>query len=245
MGPDRLSQGQVGDTPRRLVLAGSRPWSRHVYEAVRSRVRGDWTLVRNQAELKEAVVSRTPPPRYVFFVHWSWRVPQEILDRSECVCFHMTDVPYGRGGSPLQNLIVRGHRSTVLTALRMVEDLDAGPVYLKEPLSLEGLAEEIYLRAGRLSGEMIVRIVEGAIVPAPQTGLATVFPRRTPADSVIPPRRDVSDLHDFLRMLDADGYPRAYLVHEGFVYRFSRPALYDGRIMADVTITPVGDGDAA
>ncbi len=25
----------------------------------------------------------------------------------ECVCFHMTDVPYGRGGSPLQNLIIR------------------------------------------------------------------------------------------------------------------------------------------
>jgi methionyl-tRNA formyltransferase len=207
-------------------------------------VHADWTFVRNPGELLEAVAS-DPVPRYVFLVHWSWRVPAEVLEKTECVGFHMTDVPYGRGGSPLQNLIVRGHRATVLTALRMVEDLDAGPVYLKEPLSLEGLAEEIYLRAGRLCGQMIARIVDDAIVPAPQTGPSTVFPRRKPEDSAIPPRRDLLELHDFLRMLDADGYPRPYLVHEGFVYRFSRPALYDGRIMADVTITPVGDGDAA
>ena len=45
-------------------------------------------------------------PRYVFFLHWSWKIPAEIHTRFECVIFHMSDVPYGRGGSPLQNLIV-------------------------------------------------------------------------------------------------------------------------------------------
>ncbi len=37
---------------------------------------------------------------------------------------HMTDVPYGRGGSPLQNLIARGHTSTKLTAMRMTAEVD-------------------------------------------------------------------------------------------------------------------------
>jgi len=53
----------------------------------------------------------------------------------------MTDVPYGRGGSPLQNLIVRGHTETKLTALRCVRDLDADgypPAFLEtEHLRLE------------------------------------------------------------------------------------------------------------
>ncbi len=40
-------------------------------------------------------------------------------------------------------------------------------------------------------------------------------------------------------MLDADGYPRAFLDHGGFRYTFARAALYDGRIVADVTITPL------
>ncbi len=34
-------------------------------------------------------------------------MPREIFENWACVVFHMTDLPYGRGGSPLQNLIVR------------------------------------------------------------------------------------------------------------------------------------------
>ena len=74
---------------------------------------------------------RSLKPRYVFFPHWSWKVPDDILGATECVCFHMTDVPFGRGGSPLQNLIVRGHTETRVSALRMVSEPDAGPVYMK------------------------------------------------------------------------------------------------------------------
>jgi methionyl-tRNA formyltransferase len=40
-------------------------------------------------------------------------------------------------------------------------------------------------------------------------------------------------------MLDAEGYPKAYLEQAGFRYEFSRAALYDGRIVADVVITPI------
>ncbi|MEZ5300570.1 MAG: hypothetical protein R3F11_07915 [Verrucomicrobiales bacterium] len=41
-------------------------------------------------------------PRMIFFLHWSHKVPAELLDRYECVCFHMTDVLMGAAGSPLQ-----------------------------------------------------------------------------------------------------------------------------------------------
>lgn len=42
-----------------------------------------------------------------------------------------------------------------------------------------------------------------------------------------------------MRILDAEGYPRAFINHKGFRYEFSRANLYDGRIVADVTITPI------
>ena len=32
---------------------------------------------------------------------------QEIHENYKCIIFHMTDLPFGRGGSPLQNLISR------------------------------------------------------------------------------------------------------------------------------------------
>jgi methionyl-tRNA formyltransferase len=67
----------------------------------------------------------------------------------------------------------------------------------------------------------------------------TIFKRRKPAESEVPELSSLSNLHDFIRMLDAEGYPKAFIKHQGFRYEFSRSALYDGRIVADVTITKV------
>ena len=224
----------------RYVLVGVHGWSRGALDALRGTMPGTWTLVDGPEGLTLEHL-RSLAPRYVFFVHWSWRVPPEVLREFECVCFHMTDVPYGRGGSPLQNLIVRGHRSTKLTALRMCEAFDAGPVYLKEDLSLEGLAEEIYLRAATTAARMIETIVRTRLVPVEQEGDVVAFRRRQPAESAITGPTDLLAMFDFIRMLDADGYPRAFFVRDGLRYEFRRPALRAGRIEADVTITPVAE----
>jgi methionyl-tRNA formyltransferase len=221
------------------VVAGAKPWSRRIFDEVISKFPGRWIFVASREELTPDYI-REIEPRYIFFLHWSWVVPREILDAAECVCFHMSDVPYGRGGSPLQNLISRGHRQTKLSALRMVETLDAGPVYAKADLSLEGNAEEIYLRATNLSATMIREMIEHEPRPVEQSGTPVVFQRRKPAESRIPESVTLTELHDFIRMLDAEGYPRAFLEHEGLRLEFARAALYDGRIVADVTITKLG-----
>ena len=46
-------------------------------------------------------------PELIFFPHWSYKVSEKILNNYKCVCFHETDLPYGRGGTPIQNLIIR------------------------------------------------------------------------------------------------------------------------------------------
>lgn len=220
------------------VVAGVKPWSRRVFRETIIDFPGEWHYIDDPAKLTPYFVQDLDP-RYLFFLHWSKIVPKEIVERYECVCFHMTDVPFGRGGSPLQNLIIRGHRSTMLTALRMVGEVDAGPVYLKRHLSLEGSAEEIYLRTTRVSAEMIEHMIHEEPEPTPQDGKVVEFRRRTPSESRIMECSSLLELFDFLRMLDAEGYPRAYIEHEGFIYKFHRACLYDGRIDASVTITPI------
>jgi methionyl-tRNA formyltransferase len=218
------------------LVAGRMPWNRRVFDEDVAPLPGRWEFIATPAELT-ADRLRALQPRYVFFMHWSWKVPDDICRDYECVNFHLTDVPYGRGGSPLQNLIQRGHHQSKLTALRMVDALDAGPVYAKEPLSLEGSAEEILIRQSRLSAVMIRDLIAREPMPVPQTGDPVVFARRKPAESQVPALTSLEQLHDFLRMLDGTGYPRAYIVHHGFRYEFSRANLYDGRVVADVSIT--------
>jgi len=56
----------------------------------------------------------------------------------------MTDLPLGRGGSPLQNLIERGIEKTKISALKVEDGVDTGDIFIKEPLNLKGTAEEIF-----------------------------------------------------------------------------------------------------
>ena len=178
-------------------------------------------------------------PHYIFFPQWYWKFPEAIFENYECVVFHMTDLPFGRGGSPLQNLILRGIYRTQLSAIRVVEVMDSGPVYLKHPLSLHGSATEIYIRASETTFEMIDEILESRLTPKNQKGEVVKFKRRTASESEIPPRDDLQDLYDFIRMLDAEGYPQAFLTHAGYRYEFSRASLRDGHIVADVMVVPM------
>ncbi|KKI99118.1 hypothetical protein [Prochlorothrix hollandica] len=227
---------------KKYIVVGSKNWNQTIFNKKNINSSNQWYFIKSVEQLNLQTI-QSIDPRYIFFLHWSWKVPEEIISNYECVCFHMTDVPYGRGGSPLQNLIMRGHQQTKLTALRMTQEFDAGPVYLKEDLCLGGNAEDIYIRATTLAAKMIEKIIAEEPTPIPQTGEVTIFKRRTPAESQVPELSSLSNLHDFIRMLDAEGYPKAFIEHQGFRYEFSRSALYDGRIVADVTITPLQEED--
>lgn len=182
-------------------------------------------------------------PSHVFFPHWSWMIPAAVHEAFECVIFHMSDVPFGRGGSPLQNLIVRGFQDTRLSAIRCSDVLDGGPVYLKKPLSLLGSAEEIFVRAAHLMEGMVAEIVVGRIEPVAQVGAPTVFARRRPEDGNVGELAALERLHDHIRMLDADGYPPAFLRSGAFRFEFTRSRLSHDHVTADVRITLSDEGD--
>ncbi len=224
------------------MVATTKPWNIAAFEAHRVTLPGSWHLVEQPENLTAEVVERLSP-RYIFFPHWSWKVPDDVLGAAECICFHMTDVPYGRGGSPLQNLIQRGHKETVISALRMTREVDAGPVYLKRPLDLAGRAQDIFERLSGIIFWMIGEIVEIEPEPVQQSGEPVVFRRRTPDQSVLPMEGGASDIYDHIRMLDAETYPRAFLKHGAFRLVFSKAELRgDGTLEAKVKITHEGGG---
>jgi methionyl-tRNA formyltransferase len=129
----------------------------------------------------------------------------------------MTDLPFGRGGSPMQNLIVRKIYETKIAALRAEKGMDTGPVYLKRDLDIStGSANEILSRVSDvIFNDMIPAFLnaEKHLAPRPQQGATTVFSRRTPQDSDMrsAAMQTTQDLYDFVRMLDGEGYPPAFI----------------------------------
>lgn len=226
------------------IVATIKPWNIQAFNKTIKYYPGVWHLIDDHKELTVEKINAIDP-EYIFFPHWNHIVPDEILKIATCVCFHETDLPYGRGGSPIQNLIATGHKQTMITAFKMTKELDAGPVYFQKPLSLDGLAEEIFIRASTIVADMIKTIVIQNPTPVEQVGKPTFFDRRKPEQSRISKdQKSLTDLFDHIRMLDADGYPKAFFEKDGFRYEISRPSLKAGKIIADVCITKLsGDQD--
>ena len=127
----------------------------------------------------------------------------------------------------------------MLTALRCGAELDAGDVYLKEDLSLYGSAEEIFLRADALIEQMILRILHESPTPQPQQGEPVLFSRRKPAQSNLAncSAGDLDACYDQIRMLDAEGYPHAFIEFNGMRLEFRRGSRRSDGLHADVRIT--------
>lgn len=218
-----------------VVVVNKNPVFENTALAIEEKVKANTTLISKKEEFTYDYLSKVKPD-YIFVLHWSHIIPSEIHENFNCILFHMTDLPFGRGGSPLQNLIVRGYEKTQLSAIQVEEGLDTGDVYLKKELLLCGTAEEIFIRAGTIMVNMIEEIIVKQLQPQPQTGQGELFKRRKPKDSDISQLTSLQEVYDYIRMLDAEDYPHAFLENEHFRLEFTRATMKSNHIKADVTI---------
>lgn len=220
------------------VIATTKSWNLENTKRLRERYpQESFALITEKEELTQKYLEEKKP-RYVFFPHWSWIIPTEIYENYRCVVFHMTDLPFGRGGSPLQNLIVRGIYQTKISAIAVDKGVDTGDIYFKEPIDIEhGNADEILTRISDIVFEkMIPRFIDSDPAPAKQEGEPVSFKRRTPEDSKIPEGLSQKQIYDYIRMLDGEGYPAAYKdVGDERLY-FKNARLTNDRVTAEVTI---------
>lgn len=211
---------------KNIVVATIKSWNIRLAEKLQKELEGKYNvyIITKKEDLSSENLENIRPI-YIFFPHWSWIIPPEVYMRFECIGFHITDLPYGRGGSPLQNLILRKKHETKITAFRIGRDIDAGEIYLKVPFYIGlGSAEEIFIKASEIIfTKMIPQILESRPIPVPQTGEVVIFKRRSPEESNLAGTdiKNLDDFYDFIRMLDAEGYPRAFIKVNNVVILFS------------------------
>lgn len=204
------------------VILSEKSWHKNLFNDLKKSFKNDnWLLIDSKTDFNLENLEKFKPTK-ILIPHWSHIIPKEIYERYECIVFHMTDLPFGRGGSPLQNLIVRGHKLTKISALRVEEGLDTGDIYLKEPLELFGTAEEIFLRASLIIEKMIFDILQKKLIATPQFGEVTEFKRRKVEDSNIIRLIELEEVYDYIRMLDCEGYPNAFIESDNLKFEFDK-----------------------
>ena len=160
-------------------------------------------------------------PDYVFFTHWNWIVKDDIHESFNCVVFHTAPLPYGRGGSPIQNLILEGFDKAPVCAIKMTRELDSGPIYGSSIISLAGPLKDIFSRINVAINELINEILENNPSAVPQLGEPHVFKRLTIEDNKIPVGLELKEIYDRIRMVDHDEYPNAFITYDNVKIEFS------------------------
>ena len=210
--------------------------SNNMYDDIYNDLPENFIFINDHNELSYELLKEMKP-KYVFFPHWSYLIPAEIYSNFNCVIFHMTDLPFGRGGSPLQNLLARGIYKTKISAIKCVAELDAGDIYMKKDFDIShGSARDIYIRSGVIIKEMILEIAFIKPIAIPQSGDVVCFDRRKPQESNIAGLESINEVFDYIRMLDADGYPKAFLKNANFTFEFSQAECNNDEIVARVVI---------
>lgn len=176
----------------RYLLCTQQDWGEAVFDRVRKESQDEWSMLRRPSgdgyslsdHLLHLHLRLNQHVDKAFFVHWSDRVSPQTLALTECINFHCTPLPYGRGGNPIENMILRGHTETTMTAYRMTDEIDAGPTYFQvSGISLCGTKTEILARFINPVATLIEQIAWGWMLPAcPQEGEVVKFSRLSDAD---------------------------------------------------------------
>ncbi len=175
-------------------------------------------------------------PNFIFFPHWSWKVPIEIHEKYKCVLFHTAPLPFGRGGSPIQNLILLGYKKSPVCALKMVEELDSGPIYCKKEISLEGSLSKIFKRLNTVVNDLIKELIEFLPEPIIQKGNGSYFRRLNKEDNQIPEKGSIEAFYDRIRMLDDESYPNPFIKYGDYIVEFNKPKFDNGGIICEAQI---------
>lgn len=153
-------------------------------------------------------------PKIIFFIFWSKKLNKRLFKKYNCIQFHTSDLPKFRGGSPIQNQIIRGIKKTKITAFKINSKIDGGDICLKKDINLSGNAKDIFENIERTAIKMIIKISKmKKIIFKKQIGKSSYFRRRKPKESNLEIVKffNLSKIYDFIRMLDDEVYPNAFI----------------------------------
>jgi methionyl-tRNA formyltransferase len=164
--------------PDRPVGRSGRPRPSHVAELAAARgIPVDRPeRLRGNAEFFERLAAARPD--VIAVVAYGKLLPSEILDLPPlgCVNVHASLLPRHRGAAPVQGAILAGDRETGVVTMRIVPELDSGPLYLERRVMIgeredaASLSERLAVEGANLLVETLHGVAAGSLVPRPQTG---------------------------------------------------------------------------
>lgn len=198
----------------KVLCVGYREWALQIYNNLK-KIKKLNVIIHNQKKNLESTIKKEQP-NIILFYGWSWIIKDSIIRQYNCFMLHPSPLPKYRGGSPIQNQIIRGENISAVTIFKMNDILDGGDIYYQHKISLKGTLNDILKRIILYGTKGTVKLLTSKKIKIKKQDnkIASFFKRRKPDQSEITIKelRSASSayLYNKIRMLD-DPYPNAYI----------------------------------
>jgi len=166
-------------------------------------------------------------------------IPEAVLDRALWLNVHPSLLPRWRGAAPIERALMAGDPETGVTIIRLVPELDAGPIAAQRvfPVSEEDDYGSVSARAAELGVELLDEVLpKPAFTPQPAEGV-TYAEKIGPADRVLDWSWPAGELLNRVRALSPHIGARAEL--HGRPVTIWRAQVEEGRLVP-VEVQPEG-----
>jgi methionyl-tRNA formyltransferase len=137
-------------------------------------------------------------------------LPDDLLaiPRLGMINVHASLLPEYRGAAPVHRAVIDGRRETGITIMRVVRELDAGPMFARvtRPIGPDETSVDVEHALARMGGDLLLEVVEqlarGTAREEPQDhGRATYAPKLTKGEGTINWTVPASSIHNLVRGL--------------------------------------------
>ncbi len=123
---------------------------------------------------------------------------------------HASDLPKGRGWSPVVWGVLRGEKAITVSLIEAADPVNSGRVYgkFRSKLAKTDLWDDINAKLAKLIVRCLNHVVRNPNAkPRAQKGKPTIYRRRRSDDSRIDPNQSIASQFDLLRVCDAERFP--------------------------------------
>jgi methionyl-tRNA formyltransferase len=161
----------------------------------------------------ESIADFDPEEDVVVLAAYGALIPEAVLDRALWLNVHPSLLPRWRGAAPIERALMAGDRETGTTIIKLVPELDAGPIAAQRsfPVADDDDFGTISARAAELGAELIGDVLpDPSFTPQPSEGV-TYAEKIDPADRELDWSRPVNELLNQVRALSPHIGARAEL----------------------------------
>ena len=197
----------------KIACVGYREWAIKIYKNIMDEFDYEYLLIDSKENYSNDKIIKFNPD-YVLFYGWSWMISKTIYENYKSIMLHPAPLPKYRGGTPIQNQIIRGEKISAVTLFFINGEIDAGDIIGQQEISLEGHLNQIFERIISVGVELTRKIfLNNYNVVKQNEAEYSIFKRIKPEESEITINeiiyKDSTYLYNKIRMLE-DPYPNAY-----------------------------------